>query len=397
MDKNTDILISKGVADGPLLKVLTFKAGNFTFSHRYDRQAVREDLLRFESMFQALAQLPILPNQAAKLDTELVRRSIFGTAAIEGNPLSEKRVDELLAEPPAMPGNDLQERAEQEIVNLGQAYAKFAAPPTDKKRKPLVVTEALIQEINRVITANIASSQHSPGQYRNIRVEVGDGAHGGTYTPPRILADIQTLMTAFAEWINSEEVLGEGALVRAALAHYHLGLIHPFGDGNGRTARLLEAAILIHEGYKYVPAVLSNHYYKSMDDYYIAFREAERANDGDVTPFLALFTRVLLHSVQDVQKRVHAFIRLLALRDYYHFCLDRRDITRRQYDLLQLLLTPSGREFALRDLLLDPLFAPLYRSVSEKTARRDLERLTQLHLLLHDGKRYFANPFALGD
>ena len=53
-------------------------------------------------MFQALAQLPILPNQAAKLDTELVRRSIFGTAAIEGNPLSEKRVDELLAEPPAM-------------------------------------------------------------------------------------------------------------------------------------------------------------------------------------------------------------------------------------------------------------------------------------------------------
>ncbi len=398
MDKDTERPGHENESPNPLMKILTFKAGNFTFSRKYDRQAVRENLVHFEGLFQALRQLPILPNQAARLDTELVRRSIFGTAAIEGNPLSEERVDELLAEPAAESGTGLRERAEQEILNLKQAYARFTVPPKDKKREPLRVTEALILEINRVITANIASNQHTPGQYRNIKVEVGDGAHGGKYTPPKILADVKKLMAAFVDWINSEAVVREGALIRAALAHYHLGLIHPFGDGNGRTARLLEAAILIQEGYKYVPAVLSNHYYQSMDDYYIAFRETEHAKDGGVTPFLVFFARMLLKSVQDVQERVHTFIRLLALRDYYRFCLEQRDITRRQHDLLQLLLTPSGKEFTLRDLLLDPLFAPLYRRVSEKTARRDLERLTEHKLLLrNDQKRYFANPFALGD
>lgn len=396
MDKITERSGHENESANPLLKILTFKAGNFTFSREYDRQAVREDLVHFDGLFQALRQLPILPNQAARLDTELVRRSIFGTAAIEGNPLSEERVDELLAEPAAETGAGLRERAEQEILNLKQAYTRFATPP--ETRAPLHVTEAFILELNRVITANIASDQHTPGQYRNIKVEVGDGAHGGKYTPPKILADVKKLMAAFVDWINSEAVLHEGAPIRAALAHYHLGLIHPFGDGNGRTARLLEAAILIHEGYKYVPAVLSNQYYQSMDDYYVAFRETERAKDGDVTPFLVFFARMLLKSVQDVQKRVHTFIRVLALRDYYRSCLEHRDITRRQHDLLQLLLTPSGKEFTLRDLLLDPLFAPLYRRVSEKTARRDLERLTKQKLLLRDNqKRYFANPFALGD
>jgi len=307
--------ISDKSADTQLTaKVLTFKSGNVALSRNYQREAVHENIVRFESLFQALAALPILPNLAAKLDADLIKRSIFGTAAIEGNQLSEEQVAELLSEPPI----GLRERAEQEIVNLGMAYAQFAAPPASKqKRQPLLVTEELVREINAVITANIANEHHSPGQYRNIKVEVGDGAHGGKYTPPKILADIQALMTAFVEWINSEEVLREGALVRAALAHYHLGLIHPFGDGNGRTARLLEAAILVRDGYRYVPIIMSNHYYKEIDNYYTVFRAAEKSAEADVTPFLAFFSRILVNAVHDVQERIHLFIRMLALRDYY--------------------------------------------------------------------------------
>lgn len=376
---------------GLLHKVQTFKSGKVVLSRKYRQEDVREDLVRFDSLFQALAALPILPNLAATLDADLIRRSIFGTAAIEGNPLSEERVGELLAEPPL----GLRERAEQEIVNLGIAYGRFASPPPDKGRQPVLVTEDGIREINRVITANIAHEHHSPGQYRNVRVAVGDGAHGGKYTPPKILADIQRLMAMFVEWVNSPDLLREGPLVRAALAHYHLGLIHPFGDGNGRTARLLEAMILVQAGFKYVPLVMSNHYYKRIDDYYIAFRETEKCADGDVTAFLSFFAKILVSSVHDVQGRIHMFIRMLALRDYYRHSMEVRQITKRQHDLLQMLLLKMETVIRLRDLHLNQAFLPLYRSVSEKTARRDLDRLSQLQLLLRDENGYHLNPFAL--
>ncbi len=372
--------------------VMTFKSGKVALSRKYRREAVGEGLVRFESLYRALSALPVLPTIASQLDTDLIRRSIFGTAAIEGNPLSEDRVGELLAEPPV----GLRERAEQEIVNLGQVYKLFTTAPADKTRPPFLVTEDFIRQLNVTITANITHKDHSPGQYRNHRVEVGNTEHGGAYVPPKILADIQPLMTAFVDWINSEDVLREGVLVRAALAHYHLALIHPFGDGNGRTARLLEAVLLSQGGYRFIPAMMSNFYYKSIDDYYIAFRETEKAKHFDVTAFLVFFVRVLLLSVEDIQERIHWHIRILTLRSYYTFCLDTHIITRRQHDLLNLLLQYPGKTITLKDLQLDPLFVPLYRRVTEKTARRDLERLESRALVLKDEKEYRPNPFVLG-
>ncbi len=374
-------------------KVMTFKSGKVALSRKYRREEVGEDLVRFASLFQSLAALPILPALAAQLDTELIRRSIFGTAAIEGNPLSEERVGEILAEP-AM--STLRDRAEQEIANLGKAYKQFAGPPADKSRQPFIVTEQFIQDLNRVITADIAHEHHAPGQYRDHKVEVGNKDRGGVYVPPKIRADIATLMTAFVQWINSEEVLHEGVLVRAALAHYHLGLIHPFGDGNGRTARLLEAVIMNQEGYMYVPIIMSNFYYKNIDDYFIAFRASEKVSGGDVTPFLHFFTRILIYAVLDVQESVHGSIRMFALRDYYRFSFEVHDITRRQYDLLLAVLSRAAAVFTRKDLHLDTHFAPIYRNVSEKTARRDLDRLEEQTLLIKSEKGYRINPFALG-
>lgn len=372
-------------------QIMTFKAGKFVLSRNFRPEDIQEGSLRFRSLYAVLAATPILPNIADRLDRELIRRSVFSTAAIEGNLLSEERVSEILDEPSILRS----ERADQEIDNLGRAYTRFKAPPKDKSRTPLVVSEEYIREINRLVTANIDVEHHSPGMYRNVPVEVGDARHGGAYKPPKSLEDIKTVMAAFVAWLNSEEVLAEGPLVRAFLAHYHLGRIHPFCDGNGRTARLLEATILTHSGYRFIPQTLSNHYYTHVDDYYVAFREAEKAASDDVTPFLVFCFKMLVLAVEEVQDRVHWHIRLLALRDFYNVSLQQRIISRRQYDLLQILLTHGDNPFTLQDLFLDPAFAPLYRSVTERTARRDLERLEKGQFLLTKGDKRLLNPFTL--
>ena len=78
-------------------------------------------------------------------------------------------------------------------------------------------------------------------------------------------------MAKYIEWLNSDEILQLNPFIRAALAHYHFSLIHPFWDGNGRTARLIETAILEGANIKYVPKMLANIYYKNVDEYYISY------------------------------------------------------------------------------------------------------------------------------
>jgi Fic family protein len=93
------------------------------------------------------------------------------------------------------------------------------------------------------------------------------------------------------DWINSEELLREDAAIRAALAHYYFALIHPFGNGNGRTARAIEALLLKNDAKIkfFVCVMLSNFYYKNIDNYFRAFSLSERNATYDVTPFLEFF------------------------------------------------------------------------------------------------------------
>ena len=212
---------------------------------------------------------------------------------------------------------------------------------------------------------------------------MGDRRLGGIYTPPKCLEDVQKLMKEYVNWINSDEIMELDAPIRSALAHYYLGLIHPFGDGNGRTARLIEALILQASGIKYVPVMLSNYYYRNIDDYFQAFSNSIRSRDHDVTPFIEFVLDGCIESLREIKDRITYFIRKFLLRDYYLHLKQNRHITQRQHDLL-LILLDYGKPFSLSDLFSLPQFSILYRTVSERTARRDLLKLKDMALLIND-------------
>jgi len=280
-------------------------------------------------------------------------------------------------------------RAEKEIRNLKDAYDSFVRgwqiPEAVSK-----LEEDLIRQIHSIITHDIEHEYNVPGQYRNHLVKVGNAEHGGVYTPPKMLADIETLMKEFARWINSEEILNLDPAIRAALAHYHFGLIHPFGDGNGRTARLIEALLMRLGGMKYVPIMLSNFYYRNMDDYFWTFSKARKSEEHDVTPFVGFVLKGVVESLNEIKGRIIFFISKFALRDYYAFLRTGKQITQRQHDLLIIALdelTP----FALGDLFTVSPFNVLYRNVSERTARRDLKKLSDTRLLYVTEGKYQLN------
>lgn len=392
-NKRNAIMPAKNMNEATVKTVFTFKSGKIPFSKKYESKALLIKLTMLDGVHFSLSRLPILPPLAAKLETDLIRQAIFGTAAIEGNPLSEERVGEILEEPSL---DGLRERAEQEIINLKKAYSLYTGAKEREAGPHLLITEDLIRSINENVTFGVGGELHTPGMYRDQRVFVGNAEHGGVHTPPKIRADIEKLMAFFVEWINSPDMLSELAPVRAALAHYHLALIHPFGDGNGRTARLLEVAILAQAGYKYIPTMLSNYYYRNVDAYYVAFRECQKSKNNDMTPFVTFMCNGLQGSMMDLLITISNHIRLLALGEHYRKLREQKVLTQRQHDLLLILLqTPKGHlePSALRTA---PLLAPLYRKTSEATPRRDLKRLLDLSLLLPaEGGGLRLNEFTL--
>jgi Fic family protein len=188
------------------------------------------------------------------------------------------------------------------------------------------------------------------------------------------LPDIETLMTRFIEWMNSDRVKALDPLLRGALAHYHLGLIHPFGDGNGRVARIVEAFMLRLSNIKYVPTMLSNYYYRRMDAYYWAFSLARKNKENDVTPFLKFVLEGVIDSLNEIKGGVTHDLQLLLMRDYTAHLKEKKLVSQRQCDLIDMLLS-NRRPITLQELLTVTPFNALYRNVSERTARRDLQKL----------------------
>ena len=362
---------------------MTFKSGSFKFSRKYSLRETQPLEIESRILNDTIKDLPILPSLSAKLNQELIRRSIFGTAAIEGNPLSEEKVAELIQDTDyALTKNN----PEIEIKNLTRAYEILKDFRVSDK--PFEISEDEIKIIHKIITDGIINQENNPGHYRNHKVQVSDKNHGGVYTPPKCLDDIKTLMTAFVSWMNSPDVIDLYPPIRAALAHYHLGLIHPFGDGNGRTARLLEATIMQKAGFKYAPVMLSNFYYQNIDDYFWAFSHAIKDQNHFVTSFVSFVLKSLISSLKDLKVRIIDFIRLFSIKDYFNYLKSKKIITQRQFDFLNILIETFDI-ISVQDLYELPNFKVLYRNVSERTARRDLKKLEDMKILTANKKKEF--------
>ncbi|HPL64169.1 MAG: Fic family protein [Syntrophales bacterium] len=377
--------------DNDIIKIPTFKSGNFIISKKYKESEISGLLYGINILYKTVADLPILPDWASQLEVELVKRSIFGTAAIEGNPLNEEEVGKIISGPDKK--DDIAKKAEQEIKNLKEVYdfIKTIVP----SESPVDLTEQEIAKIHFMMTKNVSYELNEPGKYRNQKVQVGDKDHGGVYTPPKCLPDIKKLMEEFTIWINTENFKRQDPVVRAALAHYHLGLIHPFGNGNGRTARAIEGILLRSANIKYVPTMLSNYYYKKLDDYFWAFSLSRKNNDHDVTPFIKFVLDGVIDSLNEIKDRMIFYLRSLVIRDYSAFLKKNKVITQRQHDLITLMLE-DHKSFTLNDLMNNPPFNLLYRDVSERTARRDIKKLLELELLDDQGGRYALNIQTIG-
>lgn len=377
-------------------KVLTFKSGNFVFSAKFNDDKDSEIAKTFIDVliaFESIKYIPILPNMASQIEEELIKKSIFSTAAIEGNSLTQEDVDKIVENKKI---NFSKERFVKEIQNLKTAYNNIKdINILDNK---IQITQDLIKNYHKIVTNGLESETNIPGQYRNTKVIVGNQEHGGTNVPPKIFEDIKNLMEEFVSWINSNELLEIHPIFRACIAHLSLALIHPFGDGNGRTSRIIEAHILKSAGYRFVYTMLSNYYYKNIDEYFITFSKVLKNEDNDISDFVLFYLKGMLESIKAIREKIYIIITGLSLQSYLLHLKKINKITQRQYDFLSIMLD-NNKEVSEKEILEDISLKIIYNDLSSRTLKRDLEYLVGLNLLElnKDNQKYKINFFVLNE
>ncbi len=177
---------------------------------------------------------------AGKLRKNSKKKSSYASNKIEGNPLSEKQVDEVI---------DRDERKhflkpEQEVRNYFLAL-NYLEEKAKKKEK---FTKKLILDVQKFVEKGASEEKIGlrgpmpPG----VLFAVYDSVTGEPdYIPPEYI-DIPKLLDELVEYVNTTD---DHPLIVAAVVHYQLVTIHPFEDGNGRTARLLSGYVLDINGY----------------------------------------------------------------------------------------------------------------------------------------------------
>ena len=243
----------------------------------------------------------------------------------------------------------------------------------------LLLTQELVATIHRITTENIDYPNNTPGVYRS------HGVRAGTYVPPAGREQIQDLMREFMEWLHGPGTQDWPPTVKAIAAHFYLISVHPFGDGNGRTARAVES-FLLHQAR--INALgfysLSNFYYRSWTQYIEALDQVRFKSGHDLTPFILFALEGLVAELESVHQEVLNAVAVIAFRDFAsrEVLLSPglgRKAGERMYSLLVGLEAPA----AIHDLRSGrhPA-ASAYRSVSEKTFSRDMQYLRKRKLIV---------------
>ncbi len=342
-----------------------------------------------KSKCQHVARALLSPEASAELMRVYLAKGFLATTAIEGNTLSEQEARGVLDGTLELPAS--REYLGREIQNVLAAYnraiAELDADPD------IAFAVGRLAEYNRLILDGLELDDGVvPGEIRRHSVVVGRYRA----VPAE---DAEYLLERLCEWLNGSDfdppedtpALGAPlAIVKAVIAHLYLAWIHPFGDGNGRTARLLELQILLQAGF---PAptcqLLSNHYNQTRSEYYRQLDRASRRSDE--IEFLAYAVRGFVDQLREQLGTIwrQQFEDRWEQLVYQRFGERSSEGDNRK---LHLVLDVSraywstGEPLPRRAMLtLSPRLAAAYATKTEKTLTRDLNAVERLGLLRRQG------------
>jgi Fic family protein len=255
-------------------------------------------LMRIEAVKQAIQTLPITPRVLANLRETARLFSTHYSTMIEGNRLTQEQVAQVIGRDQHFPGR---ERDQDEVKGY---YAALDEAERMAKRHDKV-SEATVQKLHALVMGG-GKTRVKATLYRDGQNVIRDThSNAIVYMPPEA-KDVPWLMEQLITWINQKDDLP--VPIKAAIAHYQYATIHPYYDGNGRTARLLTTLIL-HLGTYDLKGLyaLEEYYARNLKAYYEALTIGPSHNyyvgraEADITKWIAYFTEGMATSFEKVR------------------------------------------------------------------------------------------------
>lgn len=342
------------------------------------------------SKCQHLAGVPLKPGIAQMLATIYLARGVQATTAIEGNTLSEDEVQSIVKVGTAGV-SESRAYLEREVRNIAVCISEIDIALQRGDRLPIEVER--LRALNFKILDGIPDKPEVvPGEFR------GHNVTAGSYVAPH-WNDVPDLATQLVKWLDSlrgavtkdsrREDRFVNAVLAAILAHLYIAWVHPFGNGNGRLARLIEVQILSESGV--VPLVatnlLSDHYNKTRNAYYLALDAAQ----GDVRNFITYALRGFVDELREQIEKVRQHNLHVHWESYVYEIFRQQPSSAardRQRDVA--LHMQPGVNYTPEDVTeLTNGLAKKYGQCGVRTPARDMNELAKMELVVRTAPRKF--------
>ncbi len=222
----------------------------------------------------SLKNIPYQRNWVDQLQIVQLKREVAGTSRIEGADFTDRELEAAISVTP----EQLVTRSQRQAAAAVKTYRWIQNLPINQP-----IDENLVFNIHRLIITNADDDHCVPGELRgkDVNVNFGTPQHRGAEGG-------EACEKAFHELCRAvqNEFKAHNELIQALAFHYHFATMHPFCDGNGRTARALEAVMLRHIGLRDTLFIaMSNYYYEEKTRYLQTLAKARSASH-DLTEFL---------------------------------------------------------------------------------------------------------------
>ena len=312
----------------------------------------------------------LLPKQELKLRRQAMIRMTHSSTHIEGNILNLRQVGDVYSHKKV----DAPNRDIFEVENYLKAL-KYIAQVVEKKQ---AITENVVLKIHKLVT-DLTLSDEQSDHYRKGPVYVVRRRLGmpqeTVYTAPRAEL-VSELVSDLIKWIHESEQQNINPIIVAGIVHQEIAAIHPFADGNGRTARALATLILYQRGYDFRRLfALEDYYNKNRSNYYQAINIGKNYDERktDFTPWLEYFVKGFKEEIDDVKGKVTE----LSLKKVGKEIQSQIYLDKNQIKILEFL-DQTGR-ITLKDVV-DILECP------RRTAQLQLQKLKKLEMIVQIGR-----------
>jgi len=256
-----------------------------------------------EAAREVIENAPLIPLYEARFVKDAILRTVHHGTHLEGNDLTLNEVKK------AIEGESLvaRERDIQEVINYRNVL-NYIEEQERQRADGGKYTQTMLKKIHE-LTCHRILPEESLGHYRQTQVVVKNGFTGEVTFRPPAAVEVPFLLEDFFDWLNDPSFLKIHPVLRAGITHYYLVAVHPFVEGNGRTARAFATLVLFRENYDIRKFFSLEEYFdKDAFAYYEALsqvsNQSQELAERDLTAWLVYFTQAMAVELTRIKEKI---------------------------------------------------------------------------------------------